>query len=55
MMMKKLGTSLGDTIDLVPVGGYFGKGKRKEKFGAFLMASPKEWTSEKKELFCLCK
>lgn len=53
--MKRKGNGVGDTIDLVPVGGYFGKGKRKEKFGAFLMASPSEWGPAKKELYCLCK
>lgn len=28
-----------DTLDLIPIGAYYGKGQRTGKFGAFLMAS----------------
>ena len=28
----------GDTVDLVPIGGYLGKGRRRGLFGSFLMA-----------------
>ena len=28
-----------DTLDLVPIGAYYGKGARASKFGAFLMAA----------------
>lgn len=28
-----------DTLDLVPIGAYYGKGSRTGKFGAFLMAA----------------
>ena len=32
-------TQMIDTLDLVPIGAYYGKGLRAGKFGAFLMAS----------------
>ena len=33
-----MGIGLGDTLDLVPIGAYYGEGLRKGCFGSFLMA-----------------
>ena len=33
------GDQMIDTLDLVPIGAYYGKGLRAGKFGAYLMAS----------------
>lgn len=30
---------IGDTLDLVPIGAFYGRGKRKGLFGAYLMAT----------------
>lgn len=32
-------TNMRDTLDLVPIGAFYGKGNRTGKFGSFLMAS----------------
>ena len=31
--------SMSDTLDLIPIGGFYGKGKRSGTIGAYLMAS----------------
>lgn len=42
---------LGDSFDLVPIGGIFGKGLRKGTFGSFLMAAYNDKTQQF-ETFC---
>lgn len=36
--LKISSNGLMDTLDLVPIAGYYGKGKRANTFGAYLMA-----------------
>lgn len=45
-------TGLADSLDLVPVGGYYGRGKRTGRFGSFLLACRNETTNK---LEPLCK
>lgn len=42
----KDGGFIPDTLDLVPIGAYYGKGKRKGLFGSYLMASYNSTTSQ---------
>jgi len=43
---------IGDTIDVVPLGGFYGKGKRTGTYGAFLLAV---WNPAKEEFQTVCK
>mmetsp|Transcript_58518 Transcript_58518/g.154093 ORF Transcript_58518/g.154093 Transcript_58518/m.154093 type:complete len:804 (+) Transcript_58518:75-2486(+) len=43
---------LGDSIDVVPIGAFYGKGKRTGSFGAFLLAI---WNAEEEEYQTVCK
>lgn len=43
---------LGDTLDLVPIGAYNGKGRRKDFYGAFLLAT---YNSNLKKFEAICK
>ena len=45
-------TGLADTLDLVPIGAYYGKGKRTNDYGSFLLAC---YNDETKMLEPLCK
>merc|ERR1712070_900039 len=43
---------MGDSIDVVPIGAFYGKGKRHGAYGAFLLAI---WNSEDEEFQTVCK
>jgi len=43
---------VGDSLDVVPIGAYFGKGKRHGAYGAFLLAI---WNAEEEEFQTVCK
>merc|ERR1712217_681817 len=43
---------VGDSIDVVPIGAFYGKGKRHGAYGAFLLAI---WNSEEEEFQTVCK
>jgi len=44
--------SLADSIDVVPIGAFYGKGKRTGSYGAFLLAI---WNPEDEEFQTVCK
>ena len=41
-----------DTLDLVPIGGYFGKGSRTGLYGSYLMAA---YSSRLRRFYTVCK
>jgi DNA ligase 1 len=43
---------IADTLDLIPIGGYYGKGNRTGMFGSFLMAA---YNPEKRVFESICK
>jgi len=43
---------VGDSLDVVPIGAYFGKGKRHGAYGAFLLAI---WNTDEEEFQTVCK
>lgn len=50
------GTFIPDTLDLVPIGAFYGKGRRNGVFGSFLMGSYNATTGKFEVLvaFCVC-
>jgi DNA ligase 1 len=56
MWMKLKNTALSsgmrDSLDLVPIGAYYGKGNRAGRYGSFLMAS---YNSSTKRFESICK
>ena len=45
-------SAIRDTLDLIPIGGFYGKGSRTGVFGSYLMAA---YNRAEKRFECLCK
>ena len=52
LKLKNQGLSMQDTLDLVPIGGFYGRGKRSGTIGAYLMAS---YNRESGQFESICK